>query len=654
MALFRLSLKLNNLSVPNLDSISRLKGYYGIECVFIKSKIEIFIFVEDNYIDNLIKTKAESQIHLYFNFFGIKREDFVNYENEKNNYLHENIQDYKNLLACSFDFSELRINNNKFNTEPPKSNIFENRKKFSSKTEDYKYRGNLIEEISQYLTEIKLNFILQLFCSYKKKKFLISGQLLVFDDNGKFNFMADSIYENIEKILKKNQISLTKSKFSLFNRNSKIKNFLNHKPIKWFEKYPILINEILRIPNLSKIDLSSLSYQYGENFFLNNDFKSGVPIGFKIIPGLKKPPTISISFEELTSHFCCFGITGQGKSRLMYNILSVIAKTDKNFLVIDPKGEYFDALANTSTISYYYKIGSLEFPLSLNIFSVPKGLTVDNHIQFLHSLLLSIMGDDVTPQMNRLLFKAVEFTIENYGSMIDFIKLLEYPESLKIKGSYLDMSGGAILNRILPLIIGPSKNCFYTKETSINFKELIRTNVIIDLSNFELIESTISRKIFVNTFLHYFIHTIRHEKNSIRKLGDISNFILLEEIQKIAPITYQGRNQINSFIGLAPWTVRAYGISLGFIGTDPIVESPIITNTGISIIFYSKANIQYLLKLLGIQYEEYMQYEKELQERRNFLLCSKGNIVLVKSFDFQIPNGESIKNNYENISKLHQ
>ena len=240
--------------------------------------------------------------------------------------------------------------------------------------------------------------------------------------------------------------------------------------------------------------------------------------------------------------------------------------------------------------------------------------------------------------MNRLLFKAIEYTINSDGGMKEFLIILENPEKLKIKGSYLDMSGNAVINRLLPLIIGPAKNCFLVKKSSIDFTKLNTQNVIIDLSNFELVESTISRKIFVNSLLHYFIHSIKRKNQSIRSLGDISNFIFIEEIQKIAPLTFQGKNEVNSFIGLAPWTVRAYGICMGFIGTDSNVESPIISNTGLNLIFYSKSNIEIKLRLMGISSSDYIKFLEELKERRRFLLCYKGTITLVQAFDFQIPN----------------
>jgi len=511
---------------------------------------------------------------------------------------------------------------------------------------DHQYK-NIIEEITHLFHNLELDFILQIFSSYKRKNLLIGGQLVIFSNSNSSRNLINSVFDNLNKITLEFKILLKrKSKFD-FLTNSYVKNFFNHSPLKLFSRPSKIVNELLKIPNLNHFNNPNNIVDYENPTLTSKNFSEGIPIGFKIIPGLKKPPIIKVSFEDLTSHFCCFGLTSQGKSRLMYSFLSFIDKTDKNFLVIDPKGEYFEALADTKKSILYYKVGSLEFPLSLNIFSIPEGLNADNHIQFIYSLLLSVMGDDVTPQMNRLLFKAIEHTITNFGSMKDFVNLLEHPEILKIKGSYLEMSGNAVLNRILHLIIGPAKNCFYVKHSSINFSELSINNVIIDLSIFELVESTISRKIFVNTFLHYFIHSIRYRNSSIREFGDITNFIILEEIQKIAPLTFKGKNEINSFIGLAPWTVRAYGISMGFVGTDPNVETPIITNTGINIIFYSKSNIENMLKLLGIPNVEYLKYLTDLKERRIFLLNYKGNLTLVKSFDFKIPDGHRIKNKYD-------
>ena len=629
MTLFRLPLNIKETFSPSLEIISKLKGTYGIECIFLNQELELFLFIQDKHILKFIEKDSKNQILVYFNLFGLGSEVLENSEIINDDYLKEKIPHCKTKFLTYFDLSNLLI------IENPIQNY--QKENFHNPNLTMNYEKGLIQEISKFLIKINISFIIQIFFSSRKRKLLLGGQIVVFSILEDDKFLIGTIKETLDKLLLKFKIKLEKTSKSNLVYKISLKNFYNHIPIKLFYKSPVIVNDLVKIP---KFDDLSTFFNHIENnyqFQMKDNLNDGIPIGIRIIPGIKNPPVIKISFEELTSHFCCFGITSQGKSRLMYNFLSFVDKTNKNFLVIDPKGEYFEALAKSSKSIRYFKIGSYEFPLFLNIFSVPDGLSSENHIHFIYSLLLGIMGDDVTPQMNRLLFKGVEYIVNNNLTMKDFVSLLETPEKLKIKGSYLELSGGAILNRILPLLTGPAKNCFYSDISTVNFSELIINNVIIDLSNFELIESTISRKVFVNTFLHYFIHTIRRRNYSIRNLGDISNFILIEEIQKIAPLTYQGKNEINSFIGLAPWTVRAYGICMGFIGTDLNVETPIITNTGLSLIFYSKSNIESKLKILGVSFSEYQKFLNDLKERKKFLVCYKGTLELVQSFDFQMP-----------------
>ena len=653
MTLLRIPLNSRTDIQNSLDAIVKLKGYYGIECISLTNEVELFLFIEDKHINKVLLRNDQEQLFLYLNSFGIHKDDFDNVEILDNRYLKENFLDFNIVLKGYFDFTNLSLLNFQRKNSVRNYNTNSQLKNQEVPSQESN-QTNLLTNITKYLWDLKLNFFIQFFSKFDKKNYFTSGQILIFTRKENYSFMVESIKEKLQ-ILTKNW-SLKFKVCSKLNPLSgiKLKDFLSHHPFKYYLQVPLIVNELLKIPNLAS--LWSHSYQFNDlkPSLEIKDLEDGIPIGFKLIPGLKYPSVVKLSFEELTSHFCSFGITSQGKSRLMYNFLSFVDKTAKKFLVIDPKGEYFEALSSTNNMVEYYKVGSLEFPLMINIFSVPKGLSADNHIQFIYSLLLSIMGDDITPQMNRLLFKTVEYVIYNNGTMKNFTYLLEHPEKLNVKGSYLEASGNAVLNRILPLIIGPTKNCFMTKVSNIDFSDLSVKNVIIDLSIFELVESTISRKVFVNTFLHYFIHAIRLKNSSIRKLGDITNFILLEEIQKIAPLTYQGKNEVNSFIGLAPWTVRAYGISMGFIGTDPNVESPIITNTGLSMIFYSKSNIQNVLKLLGIPYNEYMSYLKDLQERKIFLLCYKGKMTLIKAFDFVIPDGIAIKTRYDQLLAMEK
>lgn len=648
MTLIRIGRPATDCNANSLESLGKLKGLYGIECVAFDDSVEFFLFIKDKYIRNLVQSDTKNSFSIYLNAFGIKGENFENIELVDNNYVQNNFCTRSSLLKGYYDFTQVQITSMFKNSQDNRNYSAKNLNYYSNLT-TLTNSYNLLSETILYLREINAHFIIQLFYTTNKKEHLVSGQLIVFKpvSDANSNLLLQAIRQKIKNLAIKFKTEFNEiPKLNIISNLNK-KTFFEHKPFKNYPKSGLIINEILKIPDLSFLTKNKADISEDRDLFDSISLDDGIPIGYKIVSGLKDPSIIKLTYEDLSSHFCCFGITSQGKSRLMYNFLSFIDKTAKHFLVIDPKGEYFEALASSKKPVLYFKVGSLEFPLMVNIFSIPKGLSTEDHIQFIYSLLLSIMGDEVTPQMNRLLFRATEYVIENNGNMKNFLSLLEHPEKLKIKGSYLELSGNAVLNRILPLVIGPAKNCFLTKSASINFFDLINQNVIIDLSSFELVESTISRKVFVNTFLHYFIHAIRFQNTGIRNVGDISNFILLEEIQKIAPLSFQGKNEINSFIGLAPWTVRAYGICMGFIGTDPKVETPIITNTGLSMIFYAKSNVDNLLKLLGVPYKEYTSFLQDIQERRKFLLCYKGKITLLKSFNFPIPDGETIRDRYQ-------
>ena len=650
MKLFRVPLSLENISTPNIKILSSIKGYFGIEISFINNSLQLACLLNSKIVNKIMKSNSKKDLYIYFNIFGFSRIDYEHIELVDYDPLLDIDNTSKNILQLYLDFSETNF----FNL-PNKRNLIQNSKEnLPNKEGNFPINNNFLKSVLTKLSELESNFIFQLYVTSKKSNYFLGGQLLYYYAPEEESNDFKSTFNFLKLFFSDYNINLQKPSWIQRKRGILLKFSKKHYPYKWFEKKHYILNYLLYLPNLKDLK-TDLNIEICQRIFSkeNLDLKESLPIGYKVIPGLHNPPIMNISFNDLTSHFSCFGLTSQGKSRLMYSLITFIDKTKKNFLVIDPKGEYFEALSGTNKEINYYKIGSLEFPLGLNIFHVPKGLSKEHHIQFLYSLLSSIMGDEVSPQMSRILFKAINYVVDINGNMLSFLNILENPKILNIKGSYLELSGTAIINRLIPLISGPAKNCFSSEDTTVNFFELIKCNSIIDLTNFEIIESTITRKIFVNTFLHYYLHAIRYTNSNLRQAGDITNFIFIEEIQKIAPLVYQGKNSVNSFIGISPWTVRAFGVCLGFIGTDPNVELPIITNTGISIVFYSKSNIENILKMLGISYSEYMKYHQDLKRRKRFLLSIKGEITLLESFNYEIPNGETIKKRYSEISNKH-
>lgn len=637
---FRIPINFPIKNRPNLEALENFKGYYGIELVYKEGELQLFLLLQDKFLKKKGSKLNSKEKFIYFNSFGIIKDNLLHSESiELVNYDYINKNNNKMYLVF-LDFSN--------------ASLVQFKEKLNYNFHEHKIRTNFIESILYLLLDFNNDFIWQIyFTSKKNSEFYIGSQFCIFLDNDFGNAHIKSIENNLGDLFSKYFITIKRPNIPLLQKNKIINSIKEHYPYKWYNKSIYMINHMFLLPDISnKLDklIWGVNNEKDNNIWNNLNIKDGLPIGYEVIPGLKEPPIVKLSLEDLTSHFSCFGLTSQGKSRLMYNLLSIIDKTNKNFLIIDTKGEYLEALSKNSKKLNYFKIGSLEYPLQLNIFNVPIGVKREDHSFFLNSLLSGIMGDEISPQMNRILHKSIEYTVHTNGNFNDFLNIIENPKLLKIKGSYLELSSAGIVNRLLPLISGPGKNCFLTKHTNIDFFDFINENVIIDLSNFELIESTITRKIFVNTFLHYFLHAIRYKNVDLREKGRISNFILIEEIQKIAPILYQGRNQINSFIGLAPWTVRAYGVCMGFIGTDIEVETPILTNTGISMFFYSKTNIDKISKILGMQHKDYLDLQNKLKKRKRFILSIKGEIKILEAFEFNFPSGEDIKNKLIELS----
>ncbi len=109
--------------------------------------------------------------------------------------------------------------------------------------------------------------------------------------------------------------------------------------------------------------------------------------------------------------------------------------------------------------------------------------------------------------------------------------------------------------------------------------------------------------------------------------------LLLRRLKKIVPIIFEGKTEIRSILGMSAWIAHAYGISMIFVGTNPVVESSILSNTGLSIVFYSKSDPYQIAKLLQIPFEDYQNFLPLLRNRQIFLFSNKSKISLCKSFN---------------------
>jgi hypothetical protein len=548
-------------------------------------------------------------------------------------------------------------------------NLVENNRisKISNKNSSFT-SFNLISRIFEYFQIFNINgsikVILSPFSDLISNNLIYSSNVIL-----KLNFLKgnssnysialfNSALKQILKFLDFTNMDYTlKDESSIFNKiKSKItfsRNIVGFPiPSKTIHQH-LLMLPLELIPEYQKSDMDILdNFKILYNNKLNNEDPKKLRIGYKIKPGWIPYPFQYIDKKDLSTHISCFGLTSQGKSRFIYNLLHQLSRINIKFLIFDLKGEYLQSLDNKSDNLYFYKIGSKTVNLYLNIFDSPQGFDKEDHINFLHSLFFQVIGENATPQMIRILHEAIKRTVLEKGNFKNFMFYLKNPKVLGLTGAYLELSVAGLLNRILPLTSGISGRCFNVQKSNIDYHTLMNNDVIIDLSLFEETENNIVRKILVNMIYYYYINFLRRKRGKLRNPESIKNAIVVEEAQKIVPSSFDGRNEIKSPLGMSTWTARAYGVSMIFIGTDPIIESSIITNTGVTLLFYGKYDLHLMSKQLNVSYEYLKEILPILRERQMFLFCNKSETQLCKSFGYVTPSKESVAYQYFNSIRI--
>ena len=75
---------------------------------------------------------------------------------------------------------------------------------------------------------------------------------------------------------------------------------------------------------------------------------------------------------------------------------------------------------------------------------------------------------------------------------------------------------------------------------------------------------------------------------------------------------------------------------MAFIAIDIDLESPILTNTAVNILFFNKYDPYVVSRLLHISIEEYRQYSNLLNEEKYFIASVNGKVTICKSFDYNL------------------
>lgn len=374
--------------------------------------------------------------------------------------------------------------------------------------------------------------------------------------------------------------------------------------------------------------------------------ENAIRIGIPILSGKTSNSPALLAGKDLSRHMAVFGMTGEGKSRYIFSLIREFYEKNVKFLIIDPKGEYIYPIQSFCNDFLYIKPGSETFPWGINIFQVPVDhqgdelISLEDHIQFILSLLENIFGDTDTPspQMRRLIHLATIQTIKERGDFQTFLKWLNKPTSLGLKGAYLDSTSAGAVNRVSKLLYGNIGRCFSVSSTTIDISQFLQKNVILDLSSFEAMEDLSGRHMLLEIIFQYLFYFIRKFRPPYKEEKLPQNVFVLDEINKLIPTQNSRYSSPKSIIARGPWTLRSYDVSMIFVGTDPIVDLPMLTNAGIVTMFFSKFDPYKVANLLGVSQAEYLQLKSLLKakndERRCMISVSK-NIMVLKTDDFE-------------------
>jgi hypothetical protein len=369
--------------------------------------------------------------------------------------------------------------------------------------------------------------------------------------------------------------------------------------------------------------------------------------GIPIISGKTTEDPFYLAGKDLNRHMGVFGMTGEGKSRFIFNLISQFYEKGVKFLIIDPKGEYSLPIRSFCDDFIFIKPGSKDYPWGVNIFHIPVDsdgknlISIEDHIQFVVSLLENIFdkNNELSPQMRRLIQVAVIKNVQMRGNIKSFIELLNKPSSLGLKGVYLENTSAGVINRISKLLFGTTGRCLSVSETTIDIVSFLDHNVIFDLSTFESMEDISGRQLVLEILFQYLFYVVRKFRKPFKAERLPKNVFVLDEINKLLPQpTYRSQSP-NTIIGKGPWTLRAYDVSMIFIGTDPVIELPMLTNAGVIVMFYSKFDPYKISTLLGTSLAEYQQLKSLLKaksDERRCIISVNRNLTLLRTTQFDI------------------
>jgi len=370
----------------------------------------------------------------------------------------------------------------------------------------------------------------------------------------------------------------------------------------------ISTNELSLIAGLPQKEVVGLGLKEEVEFGLNvtpchNDQK--IHLGKLVQNGrLLETVDIHLDRDNLNKHIFITGVTGSGKTTTCHKLLN---DSEMPFLVIEPAKTEYRVLTKDAKFKnmLIFTLGNNNVaPFKLNPFEFFPHESITSRADMIKASLEASF--DMEAAIPQILEAAIYRSYENYGWNIASNKNSKYPnphadgiyafptlEDLvfniavivkeqgfddRLKNDYI----GSIKARLQGLLIG-SKGLMLNTKRSINFKELIKRQVVLEL---EEIKSGNEKSLIMGFILTNLVEAIKAEHKENRNFKHIT---LVEEAHRLLSRYMPGDSQ-NKKQGVEVFSdmlaeVRKYGESLIIVDQIPNKLTPeVLKNTNTKIV----------------------------------------------------------------------
>lgn len=208
---------------------------------------------------------------------------------------------------------------------------------------------------------------------------------------------------------------------------------------------------------------------------------------------------INLPQKLLPKHAFVCGVPGAGKTNTMLQLSYTLwKKCNIPFLVLEPAKKEYRALAQTDIeeLLVFSPSSGSKFPLAINPFEFPNGLSLSEHIQNLMDVFEGAFP--LTPPLPALLDRAIEGVYLDHGwdtndindgekeypTMSELYNRLEYElEHTSYDGEVRGNMKSALEMRIGSLLRRDLGNVFDVKISSIAPEEILKVPIIIELES---------------------------------------------------------------------------------------------------------------------------------------------------------------------------